>query len=209
MGGLDAPTRSALSPIWVSPGPRRSASVDRGARAARTACDDRFRACWRTPGRIAASEDATAGVPPSMDLARSAEALPPSPGRIRGHRPATERLPGTDARGRLKPSECGDPHDVSAQRYQSEQSDSVATATVFPSLTDAAAPAEVGEGPLGPLPEATRHPPLPLRVQDFTGGTSMSITTARQLARQAEEARRAARQHDYSVQSLRRQRLID
>ncbi len=37
----------------------------------------------------------------------------------------------------------------------------------------------------------------------------MSITTARQLARQAEEARRAARQHDYSVQSLRRQSLID
>lgn len=57
------------------------------------------------------------------------------------------------------------------------------------------------------IPEATRHPPLLL--QDFHGGTSMSITTARQLARQAEEARRAARQHDYSVQSLRRQQLID
>jgi hypothetical protein len=37
----------------------------------------------------------------------------------------------------------------------------------------------------------------------------MSITTARQLARQAEEARRAARQHDYTVQSLRKQQLID
>ena len=37
----------------------------------------------------------------------------------------------------------------------------------------------------------------------------MSITTARQLARQAEEARRAARQHDFTVQSLRKQTLID
>ena len=37
----------------------------------------------------------------------------------------------------------------------------------------------------------------------------MSITTARQLARQAEEARRAARQHDFTVQSLRRRQLID
>ena len=37
----------------------------------------------------------------------------------------------------------------------------------------------------------------------------MSITTARQLARLAEEARRAARQHDFTVQSLRKQRLID
>jgi hypothetical protein len=37
----------------------------------------------------------------------------------------------------------------------------------------------------------------------------MTITTAKQLARQAEEARRAARQHDYSVQSLRKQHLID
>jgi hypothetical protein len=37
----------------------------------------------------------------------------------------------------------------------------------------------------------------------------MTITTARQLARQAEEARRAARQHDYTVQSLRKQHLID
>ena len=37
----------------------------------------------------------------------------------------------------------------------------------------------------------------------------MTITTAKQLARQAEEARRAARQHDYSVQSLRKQHLVD
>ena len=37
----------------------------------------------------------------------------------------------------------------------------------------------------------------------------MTITTAKQLARQAEEARRAARQHDYSVPSLRQQHLID
>jgi hypothetical protein len=37
----------------------------------------------------------------------------------------------------------------------------------------------------------------------------MSITTAKQLARQAEEARRAARQNGFAVQSLRRQRLID
>jgi hypothetical protein len=37
----------------------------------------------------------------------------------------------------------------------------------------------------------------------------MTLTTAKQLARQAEEARRAARQHDYSVQSLRKQQLID
>jgi len=37
----------------------------------------------------------------------------------------------------------------------------------------------------------------------------MSITTARQMARQAEEARRAAKQNGYSVQSLRRQHLID
>jgi hypothetical protein len=37
----------------------------------------------------------------------------------------------------------------------------------------------------------------------------MTLTTAKQLARQAEEARRAARQHDYSVQSLRKQHLVD
>ncbi len=37
----------------------------------------------------------------------------------------------------------------------------------------------------------------------------MSITTARQLARQAEEARRAARQHAFTVQSLRQRQLID
>jgi hypothetical protein len=37
----------------------------------------------------------------------------------------------------------------------------------------------------------------------------MSITTAKQMARQAEEARRAAKQNGYSVQSLRRQQLID
>ncbi len=37
----------------------------------------------------------------------------------------------------------------------------------------------------------------------------MSITTARQLARQAEEARRAAKQNGYAVQSLRKQQLID
>jgi hypothetical protein len=37
----------------------------------------------------------------------------------------------------------------------------------------------------------------------------MSITTAKQLVRQAEEARRAARQQAFSVQSLRKQCLID
>jgi hypothetical protein len=37
----------------------------------------------------------------------------------------------------------------------------------------------------------------------------MSITTARQLARQAEEARRAAREHEYLVTALRREHLID
>jgi hypothetical protein len=37
----------------------------------------------------------------------------------------------------------------------------------------------------------------------------MSITTARQLARQAEQVRRAAKQNEYSVQSLRKQQLID
>jgi len=36
----------------------------------------------------------------------------------------------------------------------------------------------------------------------------MSITTAKQMARQA-EARRAAKQNGYSVQSLRKQHLID
>jgi hypothetical protein len=37
----------------------------------------------------------------------------------------------------------------------------------------------------------------------------MSITTARQMARQAAEARRAAKQNRYTVQSLRKQHLID
>jgi hypothetical protein len=37
----------------------------------------------------------------------------------------------------------------------------------------------------------------------------MSVTTAKQMARQAQEARRAAREHDYAVQALRRQHLID
>jgi hypothetical protein len=37
----------------------------------------------------------------------------------------------------------------------------------------------------------------------------MSITTARQMVRQAQEARRAAKQNSYTVQSLRRQHLID
>jgi hypothetical protein len=37
----------------------------------------------------------------------------------------------------------------------------------------------------------------------------MSITTARQLARQAEESRRRARQEEFSLQALRRQTLID
>ena len=50
--------------------------------------------------------------------------------------------------------------------------------------------------------------PLGLRPQGFTGGTSMSITTARQLVRQAEEARRAARELAFSLQNLRKQQLI-
>jgi hypothetical protein len=37
----------------------------------------------------------------------------------------------------------------------------------------------------------------------------MSITTARQMARQAAEARRAAKQNGYTIQSLRKQHLID
>jgi hypothetical protein len=37
----------------------------------------------------------------------------------------------------------------------------------------------------------------------------MSITTARQLVRQANEARRAAKQRDFSVHALRKQQLID
>ncbi len=37
----------------------------------------------------------------------------------------------------------------------------------------------------------------------------MSITTAKQMARQAAEARRAAKQNGYTVQSLRKQHLID
>lgn len=37
----------------------------------------------------------------------------------------------------------------------------------------------------------------------------MTITTARQLARQAAEARRAAKQNGFTVQSLRKQQLID
>jgi hypothetical protein len=37
----------------------------------------------------------------------------------------------------------------------------------------------------------------------------MSITTAKQLARQAEETRRAARQLAFTVQNLRKQQLID
>ena len=37
----------------------------------------------------------------------------------------------------------------------------------------------------------------------------MSITTAKQLARQAELSRRAAKQNGFTVQSLRRQQLID
>jgi hypothetical protein len=37
----------------------------------------------------------------------------------------------------------------------------------------------------------------------------MTHTTAQQLARQAEAARRAAREHAYTVQSLRKQQLID
>jgi hypothetical protein len=51
------------------------------------------------------------------------------------------------------------------------------------------------------ISEATRHPhPQEARP--------MSITTAKQMARQAEEARRAAREHEYTVQSLRKQHLI-
>ncbi len=37
----------------------------------------------------------------------------------------------------------------------------------------------------------------------------MSITTAKLLARQAEQARRNAREHAYAVHALRRQQLID
>ena len=37
----------------------------------------------------------------------------------------------------------------------------------------------------------------------------MSITTAKQMARQAQEARRAAKENGYTVQSLRKQHLID
>ena len=37
----------------------------------------------------------------------------------------------------------------------------------------------------------------------------MTITTAKQLARQAEQARRAAKENTYTVLSLRKQQLID
>jgi len=37
----------------------------------------------------------------------------------------------------------------------------------------------------------------------------MSITTAKQMVRQAAEARRAAKQNGFAVQSLRKQQLID
>jgi hypothetical protein len=37
----------------------------------------------------------------------------------------------------------------------------------------------------------------------------VSITAARQLARQAEQARRDAKQNGFTVQSLRKQQLID
>jgi len=37
----------------------------------------------------------------------------------------------------------------------------------------------------------------------------MSITTAKQLARQADQARRAAKQNGFAVEVLRRQHLID
>jgi hypothetical protein len=37
----------------------------------------------------------------------------------------------------------------------------------------------------------------------------MSITAAKQMARQAHEARRAAKQNGYTVKSLRKQHLID
>jgi hypothetical protein len=37
----------------------------------------------------------------------------------------------------------------------------------------------------------------------------MSITMAKQLALQAEQARRAAKQYGFSVQALRKQQLID
>ncbi len=43
----------------------------------------------------------------------------------------------------------------------------------------------------------------------FHGGTSMSITTAKQMARQADQARRAAKQKGFAVEALRRQHLID
>lgn len=37
----------------------------------------------------------------------------------------------------------------------------------------------------------------------------MSITTAKQLVRQADQVRRAEKQNDYQVRSLRRHQLID
>jgi hypothetical protein len=37
----------------------------------------------------------------------------------------------------------------------------------------------------------------------------MSITTAKQMVRQAEQIRRAEKQNDYVVRSLRRHQLID
>jgi hypothetical protein len=70
--------------------------------------------------------------------------------------------------------------------------------------------AEVGRSPLVIVPKQRAIPfTPPIRAEILQGGTSMTLTTAKQLARQAEEARRAARQHDYSVQSLRKQHLVD
>ena len=86
---------------------------------------------------------------------------------------------------------------------------SVAIATILESLTGAPLVSMGGPAEVGGLclPEATRHPPAD--PADLQGGTSMSITTARQMARQAEEARRAAREHDYLVSALRREQLVD
>lgn len=63
----------------------------------------------------------------------------------------------------------------------------------------------IGKGTGRSNAPSTPRDPYP----DLLGGTSMSITMAKQLALQAEQARRAAKQYGFSVQALRKQQLID
>ena len=94
-------------------------------------------------------------------------------------------------------------------RYHNEPKRSVAITTINASLT-VRSRAGGSRRRFHPesLPKQRAIHPRPC-WRDPTGGTSMSITVARQLARQAEQARREAVQKHFTVQSLRRQQLID